>query len=347
MPRDTAPRAVMVDGKLYRSMAAWSVSVGGYGPRAWGSAHACCCLRKVGDADSEERDEGGVCVSVASREPRMRGNYKLRKNTEMNATIFSPKIAANQAAFEKSIEGMSEEDQAAARERVRPTLERLKKGQDELRQDIRGSVELTWQKALSFAMEGTPSKNKAAAVFANFEKKMDEIAAGYGDEDNEYVFRQIVEQERARALAEYNKNPDAFKKRIGVVTPAPITAPEVTRDECRKMVEDNWRVFLPLAYDGHRDIGLQVLHQFEAKIQTMAAAMDPAPRAKFLATLEDEREKITNEYNANPDRLKTRLGCMPVASAQRHGRTRQPLGELAVKTAVRATVWEIIWKLFR
>lgn len=71
----------------------------------------------------------------------------------------------------------------------------------------------------------------------------------------------------------------------------------------------------------------------EAVEQVFSISTAPPPR---LAPVEQER--------GNPEALKLRLG--PVVPQQIH-RQRQSMGEMAVRTAVRATIWESVYSLFR
>jgi hypothetical protein len=76
--------------------------------------------------------------------------------------------------------------------------------------------------------------------------------------------------------------------------------------------------------------------------------LTPIEAAAFRQAVDAEREALLNEYERDPAGLKRRLGislgvdALPVNVSQKMG-----LGELAVRTAVRATIWESIWKLFR
>ena len=52
------------------------------------------------------------------------------------------------------------------------------------------------------------------------------------------------------------------------------------------------------------------------------------------------------EYTSNPLALKRRLGLAFVTGSQKRRSGGQDLGELAVRTAVRATVWEAFEQFF-
>ncbi|MDR5736163.1 hypothetical protein QCE47_28015 [Caballeronia sp. LZ025] len=121
-----------------------------------------------------------------------------------------------------------------------------------------------------------------------------------------------------------------------------------TNSEIRQMVEENWRQFLSFAASGSKEMGAEVIKRFEQKNAKRAAAMSPSDGKRFLAQVEEERDKIFDEYSADPEGLKRRLG---VVESRAHGTARpsnrQGMGDMAVKTAVRASIWAAIWSLFR
>lgn len=125
---------------------------------------------------------------------------------------------------------------------------------------------------------------------------------------------------------------------------------EQTEDEgrriCRGMVEDHWRTFLGFAATGSEELGRNSVRLFDQAISDGASQMSPHDGALYTAMMEEERERIFDEYSRNPAALKERLGVTagrpPQASRDTHG-----LGELAVRTAVRATIWSAIRAVFR
>lgn len=123
---------------------------------------------------------------------------------------------------------------------------------------------------------------------------------------------------------------------------------EIDRVAIRGMVEDFWRSFLVVAQSSPQ-IGLDTISRFDERIQSMASMMPPDQSKVFLEVVDIEREALFNEYKSDPTALKARLG-LPSDSgynAPRASHQRQTLGEVAAKTAVRATIWEIIGALFR
>jgi hypothetical protein len=126
--------------------------------------------------------------------------------------------------------------------------------------------------------------------------------------------------------------------------------PDVTIDRAaiRSMVEDHWRSFVSVATSNPL-IAARSIHNFEQRTQAMASSMGPEKAKMFLRAVEEERELLLNEYNRNPDALKRRLGLAPLYRPNvviRHPQ-RQSIGELAIRTAVRATIWEAVISLFR
>ena len=81
------------------------------------------------------------------------------------------------------------------------------------------------------------------------------------------------------------------------------------------------------------------------------AALMPAEKAKpFLLAIEKEREKLFAEYEFSPTALRSRLNLPPaqIRTVQYPSSQKgQNYAGLIVKTAVRATVWEIVRSVFR
>jgi hypothetical protein len=114
------------------------------------------------------------------------------------------------------------------------------------------------------------------------------------------------------------------------------------------MVEDYWRAYLPAVQTGGMEAALGVSQRFEQRVEQTAQLMEPVEAAAFLQTVEAERERLIQEYSADPVAMKLRLGInLGVDAVAPRQRGSSGLGELAVRTAVRATVWESIWALFR
>jgi hypothetical protein len=114
------------------------------------------------------------------------------------------------------------------------------------------------------------------------------------------------------------------------------------------MVEDYWRAIIPAMQNGGKALVDEIGGRFEDRIEQTAALLSPVEAAAFLQMVEADRTQLISEYQSNPVGLKNRLGLALGVDGPATGQSgRQGLGELAVRTAVRATVWEMIWSLFR
>jgi len=123
------------------------------------------------------------------------------------------------------------------------------------------------------------------------------------------------------------------------------------RSAIRAMVEDFWRSFLAVGRH-NPDVGRETIMRFEERLSATAALMPPAQSATFLRVVDEEREVLFQEYERNPDALKRRLGlgqndAVVCVQHRGGGHRQQSLGDVAVRTAVRATVWESVRELFR
>lgn len=119
-----------------------------------------------------------------------------------------------------------------------------------------------------------------------------------------------------------------------------------TRDEVREIVEEHWRQFLTFAVEGSTDLGRLVITRFDERTRAIAATMAPDQGRTFLAMVEEERGWILDEYTYSPAALKRRLGVGTPPKPRAHSK-RQGMGEMVAKTAVRASIWALIWDLFR
>lgn len=119
--------------------------------------------------------------------------------------------------------------------------------------------------------------------------------------------------------------------------------------QCKAMVEEMYRAFLPLAFAGDAENSRPIIMAFEDKVQAIARELPAPGRQGFLDRMERQREGIAKEYQRDRDGLRRRLGldAGPVAFGSTSHSSAQQLGDLAVRTAVRATVWETIRSIFR
>lgn len=117
----------------------------------------------------------------------------------------------------------------------------------------------------------------------------------------------------------------------------------------REMVEDYWRSFIFMGRQ-NPSAGAGLIKRFDERIASMASLMETEKASLFLAAVETERERLFTEYERNPDALRDRLNIQPIqqqATPQATLRRGQGFVGLVAKTAVRATVWEIVRSLFR
>jgi len=120
------------------------------------------------------------------------------------------------------------------------------------------------------------------------------------------------------------------------------------RDTVTGMVEDYWRAFIPAMQTGNPELGLGIAQRFDERIDKTASLMEPLEAAAFRQAVEAERERLLQEYQTDPIALKRRLGInLGIDDTQPRRRASDGMGGLMVRTAVRATIWESIWSLFR
>lgn len=151
---------------------------------------------------------------------------------------------------------------------------------------------------------------------------------------------------------------EAAASRVAAITQEKL--PFQTDAQCQELVEESWKKFLTFAAAGSGDLAKECLLRFEDRIQDVARDLRKHGKdTEFLARIEAERAKVFDEYTSNPAALKRRL-CISenlsglpqpqrVAHVNQHSQrsTAQDLGHLAVRTAVRATVWDSVRAIFR
>jgi len=87
--------------------------------------------------------------------------------------------------------------------------------------------------------------------------------------------------------------------------------------------------------------------RFSEKVEMLCTSMSVDRAEEFRRMCNEECEMMTAELKRDGVAFYRRLGVLPEsAPAPRHYH-RQGLGELAVLTAVRASIWELIFRLFR
>ena len=114
------------------------------------------------------------------------------------------------------------------------------------------------------------------------------------------------------------------------------------------IVEDYWRALIPAMQTGGAEAAFGVSQRFEERVEETASLMPPLEAAAFRQSVEAERERLMAQYQSDPVALKNRLGIgLGIDAPQPRARASSGMGNLVVRTAVRATIWESIWSLFR
>jgi hypothetical protein len=130
-------------------------------------------------------------------------------------------------------------------------------------------------------------------------------------------------------------------------TPAQIFEENFSDAEIRDLVEGFWRAFLTRGSENPA-LAIEVSRLFETKVNEIAAGLGGEYQQIFLSAIERHRERLLQEYQADNGAFRRRLGvAAPKETPQPVANGNASLGELAVRTAVRATVWESVRALFR
>ncbi|MBT2793471.1 hypothetical protein [Paraburkholderia strydomiana] len=137
----------------------------------------------------------------------------------------------------------------------------------------------------------------------------------------------------------------------------------IDRDaEVRKFADDlvelHWRLFLSAAGRGDEDDAHKLVLGFARDCEENKAKVirgeggpkdSPENFRKMVQYIEEARSRIADEYDRDRAALKRRLGVPVSVTASvpvRHS-NRMGIGEMAVRTAVRATVWTVVRDLIR
>jgi hypothetical protein len=127
----------------------------------------------------------------------------------------------------------------------------------------------------------------------------------------------------------------------------------------RQLVEEQYRACIMQGrHNGEhnvpRETAIAMAHDLnrrhQEQIDAIASLMSPEQTTLFLQMVEEEGEFLFNEHQRDPDASYRRLGLQFTSTPrvqQPIRYQRQGIGEMAVRTAVRATIWELIFSLFR
>lgn len=133
---------------------------------------------------------------------------------------------------------------------------------------------------------------------------------------------------------------------------------KVDRIAIREMLEDGYRsqiLFQRNYIDTHprstpqesTAAAQEFFRRWTDRIDATAALMPSEQRAAFTDIVNEELEFLDQEVQRNSNAFYQRLGVNKNRFTPLPVYHRQGFGELAVRTALRATVWELIWSLFR
>ena len=136
------------------------------------------------------------------------------------------------------------------------------------------------------------------------------------------------------------------------------TEVHVDRIAIREMVEDAFRsqmLFHQNYIDAHphstpqesQDAAYEFYQRWAQRIEATADLMLPDQGAAFRDMIGEEYGFLIKELERDPQALAQRLGVVVGRPAPQVAYRRQGIGEMAVRTAVRATIWELIFSLFR
>jgi hypothetical protein len=132
----------------------------------------------------------------------------------------------------------------------------------------------------------------------------------------------------------------------------------VDRTAVREMVEDIFRSQLLYHQNlldtqphltptqSRADVESYVQRLFD-RAEATASLMRPEQAADFRKMFEEEYSYLVREFDRDSDGILRRFGIVVNRPAPQPTYHRQGIGEMAVRTAVRATIWELIWSLFR
>jgi hypothetical protein len=172
-----------------------------------------------------------------------------------------------------------------------------------------------WQAILS-ADDGPPK----VAVREAFDRRIEEVAATM-EAIHSAAFLQTVAEEEQRIVNAYIHN----RVEVGNVT---------------ELVENHYRAFIPLVENKDKSAAA-VIAGFIQRTDDAAKQMGPAQGAAYLQRIESEDARLGAEYMVDKAAFKQRLGIVSRGGTlPNHGYV-----DLAVRTAIRATIWESLAKL--
>lgn len=143
-------------------------------------------------------------------------------------------------------------------------------------------------------------------------------------------------------------------KECAETDPALQRALKTYREVCHGMARDYWTGCLEISATGGAAAAAIYATKFEEVVARKAAEIEAETGiaglgAQYLAYVREERERLLQEFERDPAALRRSLGAPPLMPPppSKPVRTqprnqRMPMGEMAVRTAVRATVWTLV-----
>ena len=101
-------------------------------------------------------------------------------------------------------------------------------------------------------------------------------------------------------------------------TPAQLFEENFPDAEIRDLVESFWRASLAIGNE-NPSLSLEVGHRFETKINEIAAGLGGECQQLFVAAIEQHRERLLQEYQADHAAFRRRLGVAPLPWPGRPG----------------------------
>lgn len=126
------------------------------------------------------------------------------------------------------------------------------------------------------------------------------------------------------------------------------------REIGHSIARDYWKGFLEISATNDPASAIALAPAYAAKFEEVIALKAAEYEAEagipglgewYLTYIDEERERLLQEYQRDPAALRRSLGAPPLVqetAPARQDRQRMSMSELAARTAVRATVWTLV-----
>jgi hypothetical protein len=118
------------------------------------------------------------------------------------------------------------------------------------------------------------------------------------------------------------------------------------RATVRAMAENYWRAKFAVRHQQSQKQEREMAFQFTDQVNALAASMPADQAQEFQRMIGEERDALIDEKERDQAAFQRRLGVPPAPPPVTRYH-RQGIGEMAVRTAVRASIWTTIFRLFR